>query len=1094
MMKRPSLRLHIGTEKTGTTSIQEFLRRNAGFYFEKRVVIPDWLSTGRNYNHTLLPAVFLKSDRVNVLTKIHGIVDPVVRLNKCAETVERLRESALEYCDHKFIISSEHFQSSLINDSELENLASMLHSVFQETKIILYLRRPIYTAISHRSTAVKCGSTCLKLPGPADPYIRNLCMHKETIERWGGVFGMHNLIVRIYDSQYFVRENLLADFCDACEIPYDDNLVLPGFLNSHLSDDGLLLLSYINRHIPRYDGDKLNSMRADLVEYFVKTYSEKTPHKPSCAEISAYDKYYAESDQWVKKHLFPGREFLWTREDAELKGLDENNDAFVEPPLACSQIASHYDTFARLFSDAWSEKQAKIYQLGGKIKHLQSQFIAHHGIAASVQELKPGLSSTRMELSLDQGEGSDLQFQHDSQVATLIRIVGNLEASDGERSLSRIRYILANETSKKGLVRRWFIDRLVDLDYRRSLIDLFESYSQPWEEVPCDAEQYRCLWSDLGDLPREYHPWAPSFERLNEVQKERVSAYIVRSKLNYLTGHLRSIRQAFEAFPLSSPWILPWPGHSFLTDEGWDLVREALLLPNLTYLAVPAVPLLDGQPLPDVAGLPVMGVVPHYLCLSRDSVAVTEPFPAHSLDLPDRLSARLGLLSSSQHHALICPWDNKDGVSLLPDRIRTARIGFAFKLTESNQSEQAINKCLHQLRLISRKADMQLIGDALQAHPLRCWVSLTGFHEPIPALASIATNAREMPLPSVANKPQVPWTSDTNNYVNSVPHWQQLSSLESGLPRNVLLATGDRPVGDVAQHYDRVRLQLMIDCVCTLALDALLNGTSASSRQAVQLVRTWFLDPATAMIPDGTYARSASLKTSCDAVGASLDFRDFFPLLDALTILKQLGCFLLSEQQQLEEWFSSFLAWLAEESVSSLGESSATPASTWYHLLMLSIASYLGRRNVAAQVIDNLPGLLAAQFRSDGSPRSTSLNSPLRHEHLFNLQAWSCLSVITHALGRDLFSLVDSHGAGLEAAFSYASCHLPDLPAGLHGLTAMEWLNAMQLMHPHAPGGTSIVPIPTFSPLAEASTGLPPFWQFCQVCRSSNGFTLSGLG
>jgi hypothetical protein len=131
---------------------------------------------------------------------------------------------------------------------------------------------------------------------------------------------------------------------------------------------------------------------------------------------------------------------------------------------------------------------------------------------------------------------------------------------------------------------------------------------------------------------------------------------------------------------------------------------------------------------------------------------------------------------------------------------------------------------------------------------------------------------------------------------------------------------------------------------------------------------------------------------------------------------------------------------------------------------------------VACQVFDNLPGLLDRQFRPDGSPRSAPPGVPLSHEHLFNLQAWANLVVITTALGRDLMAFRDSNGVALSMAFAYAHRHLPEEQASHAGLSARSWLAAMQAQI--QPGATSLV-APDLPPLAEASSGLPPFWTLC---------------
>jgi hypothetical protein len=218
---------------------------------------------------------------------------------------------------------------------------------------------------------------------------------------------------------------------------------------------------------------------------------------------------------------------------------------------------------------------------------------------------------------------------------------------------------------------------------------------------------------------------------------------------------------------------------------------------------------------------------------------------------------------------------------------------------------------------------------------------------------------------------------------------------------------------------------------------------------------------------------------SRNVLDAGIDFRDLYPLLDALTLLSQAGCFSLAEQQQLEEWFDAFLAWLSEDSATFLSEHSGSAACTWYHLLLLAIAAFRGKRNIAAQVFDNLPGLLASQFRPDDSSRSAAADATLRHEQLFNLQAWANLCLLSSTLGRDLLAFTDSSGISLQRAFSHAQRHLPGAEevGAAGGFSPSHWLQAMQALSHSDP---ALAPAPELPPLAEASSGLPPFWNLCR--------------
>lgn len=674
---------------------------------------------------------------------------------------------------------------------------------------------------------------------------------------------------------------------------------------------------------------------------------------------------------------------------------------------------------------------------------------------------------------------------HSAPEAILIRILGSDRPPQipAGTTLRQLRFLLEHEPDQPGLEKRWLLNRITDPALRQALIELLQQHRQSWQELPFEPQAYSACWTDIGALPGELHPWDDGFGRMSSSEQAEVLDYVARYKHQYLLNRNGARNHAIQVGLVDAPWVFVWDVACYLSTAAWQVLRPLLQVPDLAYLAVPTAAVTDADKHLLASARPPHAHLPPQLGFSRLARLHYSPQLREGPSIDQPLLQRLALPGPWLDPDLLqphCSWEGLD-LTPAPDAARLVQAGWAYRLSGSADpgSDPSAADWIDPIRLLTRRTDMAQIGAALARLPLRCWTCLSPDLSGLPGLASIAANARAVPPLSVTDKPEtLPGTSE-RSYVNAVPHWQSLAGSESALSRSSLLE-GTGPLGgDVSQHYDRARWQLMADCVCALALDGHLNGNAASHAHAHRLVRAWFLDPATAMIPDGAYARFSAVDPGRNVLDACIDFRDIHPLLDALTLLRQAGCFSLAEQQQLDEWFDAFLAWLSQDSASFLSDHSGSPACTWYHLLMLAIAAFRGRRNVAAQVFDNLPGLLDRQFRPDGSPRSSSADAPLRHEHLFNLQAWSNLVVISSALGRNLLAFTDSNGVGLQRAFQYAQRHLPAEDAA--ALPARTWLAAMQAqIHSDA----ALAPAPELPPLAEASSGLPPFWSLCRAAIS----------
>ena len=651
-----------------------------------------------------------------------------------------------------------------------------------------------------------------------------------------------------------------------------------------------------------------------------------------------------------------------------------------------------------------------------------------------------------------------------------------------------LRFILEHEPDHPGLSKRWVLNRLSDPAQRNALVELLDKHGQCWKDIPFEASTYAKCWSDLGNLPEHLHPWGGHFHERSALEQAEVVDYLARNKNLYLLNRNGARNWAIEDGLKDSPWVFAWDGACFLTGEAWQVILPLLLVPDLAYLAVPTAALPDrdvllyGPDQPPCAQLtPQLGfsrrAFEHFNGKLREGALIDH-------DLLRRLSLPGPWLKSDALMG-VCPWEAVD-VTPVHDRAHLVQAGWTYRLpggllpgADDLGDEDARLKVIESIRVLTRRSDMAQIGAALSQTSLRCWTALGERSAFLPELATIATNARTVPPPSVTDKPETHPDTAKRSYVNAVPHWQTLAGSESALSRSGLLGQSGSLCGDVAQGYDRARLQLMVDCVCALALDGHLNGTQDSYNHAHALVRTWFLDPATAMIPDGAYARLSAVDPSRNVLDAAIDFRDLYPLLDAIALLKQAGQLSTAEQQHLDDWLDAFLGWLSNDSAAFLRDHSANTACTWYHLLLLAIAAFRNKRNVAAQVFDNLPGLIARQFRPDGSPRSCAADAPLRHDQLFNLQAWTNLVVLSSTLGRDLLAFTDSHGHSLQKAFAHAQRFGPEDPAPAGDrFTKRQWLNIMESCLSPAPPSAADPKVP---PLAEASSGLPPFWPLCRT-------------
>ena len=204
--------LHIGTEKTGSTSIQAFLAQNRKLLAEHGYWVP--MTLGK-YNHRKLPASFINSENFDAFHRRNNIEtkDELLSFKKKVmyEFSEEIRDIPKNI--NAVIISSEHFHSRLVSEEEINDLKSYLDSLFDDYEIVVYLRRQIDMATSLYSTDLKSGKVIEDIDLFIDRITRkesHYFNYRIFLEKWERVF--ENIKVGIFEKNDLYMNDIVDDF------------------------------------------------------------------------------------------------------------------------------------------------------------------------------------------------------------------------------------------------------------------------------------------------------------------------------------------------------------------------------------------------------------------------------------------------------------------------------------------------------------------------------------------------------------------------------------------------------------------------------------------------------------------------------------------------------------------------------------------------------------------------------------------------------------------------------------------------------------------------------------------------------------------
>lgn len=208
--------LHIGLEKTGTTSVQFLLRQNRDQLLKSSVLISKGSSSGNNFHLAIASYAQFRQDG---LTRQLGLTSANKLQAFSNSAFQSLAAEIQIESPEKLILSSEHFQSRLLSVEDIRLLKSKLEGAGCENiSVLVYLRDPLKIATSHHGMAIKKGIHVTEdFYRPQHPRISHIIDHKKTLGNWAEVFGAENLDVRLYPEDRS-SEVLIEDFLEAVGI------------------------------------------------------------------------------------------------------------------------------------------------------------------------------------------------------------------------------------------------------------------------------------------------------------------------------------------------------------------------------------------------------------------------------------------------------------------------------------------------------------------------------------------------------------------------------------------------------------------------------------------------------------------------------------------------------------------------------------------------------------------------------------------------------------------------------------------------------------------------------------------------------------
>lgn len=619
----------------------------------------------------------------------------------------------------------------------------------------------------------------------------------------------------------------------------------------------------------------------------------------------------------------------------------------------------------------------------------------------------------------------------------LYRIIGNdLEPCHVKgQSLSNIKFILDNEPEFSSCEKFWLVNRILNKQEESRIVQLLDSRNQKYIVIPFEESAYKKIQFDASGLPSSSFLTSSEYRALDRVSKQRVQMHLRRFKNLYVMNNNGARNYALRHGRERAKWILPFDGNCYFTAEGFAALKERVISqPWFPYAIVPMARIVDNKLLLEPKFRPEAKEEPQ-IAFRRDADEIFDEAVPYGRRPKVELLWRLGVPG---------PWDRfwfdawdqpRPAPGRFAGQFQTA--GWVARLDSGRPTLEVGHRSL-QARGEERNISIIATLDRLDASiaPQSLNVAELVFYDTRkiesladenPDLASELRERAEAALGSgpysVTDKSSLPPSGDLHDYWHPAPYWWPNPSTSDGLP--YVRKDGERMPGTAlydleSGKYDRTRVQQMFDDATILALAGQAFQDHRYYRHAADLLRTWFVEPATRMNPHLLYAQVRRGHDGDVGMGSGIiEFKDIYYLLDAARLIAKSGALDVHDAEAFRVWLEAYVRWLRENEPGQRECQAENNHGVYFDIQVGAIAAFLGDRALAAEVRNRARLRILSQISSDGSQAHELERTRPRHYVCFSLSGWTTLARIVSAFGGDLWDFRPPGTGSLCAAFEW---------------------------------------------------------------------------
>lgn len=326
--------LHIGTEKTGSTSLQNWFGLNRRLLQDSGYFIPQSLTPAPEnlvLNHSRVAMISMSDDRFDDdLRRDEGVINDVTLAQARQDIFIRLAEevAAVPRTCHTIILTNEHCHSRLLAPEEVQNLKDFLDQFCETVRVVVYLRPQHEVAMSQYGMFLANGAYDIDMFPPLPPPAgyakqvytsRSYFDYASMMDRWAKVFGEDAIQPRIYSSAGLKGGDIVSDFIADLGLMNRPAMAAPR-RNTNVTAHAQAFFVAFYRAFDRQDKAGSSRLRERIRNAVLARFpgSGTTPSRP---QVRAFLDQFEEGNELIRQRWFPQSKVLF---DVDLERYPED--------------------------------------------------------------------------------------------------------------------------------------------------------------------------------------------------------------------------------------------------------------------------------------------------------------------------------------------------------------------------------------------------------------------------------------------------------------------------------------------------------------------------------------------------------------------------------------------------------------------------------------------------------------------------------------------------------------------------------------------------------------------------------------------------